>query len=120
MLRGGMGTTGEVTAGIIGGFTGGALGVLSTVVGSYYGPRKLEEWRAHSKDEPKKQLLKSLLDDPRFPDGRYLETLRIVTGTSEEECRRLLIELDARGVISRGGEQKELWALIKNKPLNTQ
>jgi hypothetical protein len=115
-----MATTGEVTAGIIGGFAGGALGVLSTIVGSYYGPRKLEEWREHRKDEPKKQLLKTLLDDPRFPDGRYLETLRIVTGTSEEECRRLLIELDARGVILGGAGQNELWALIKNKPLNAQ
>jgi hypothetical protein len=115
-----MAATSEVIAGIIGGFTGGVLGVLSTVVGSYYGPRRLEEWRAHSKDQPKKQLLKTLLDDPRFPDGRYLETLRVVTGTSEEECRRLLIGVDARGVIPGAGNQKELWALIKNKPLNAQ
>jgi hypothetical protein len=115
-----MATTGEVTAGIIGGFTGGALGVLSTVVGSYYGPRRLEEWRAKRQDEPKKRLLKTLLEDRRFPDGRYLETLRIVTGTSEDECRRLLIELDARGVISGGASQRELWALIENKPLDAQ
>ena len=115
-----MATTGELTAGIIGGVAGGALGVLSTLVGSFYGPRALEEWRARKQDEPKKRLLKALLDDPRFPDGRYLETLRIVTGTSEEECRRLLIEVDARGVIPGSSTQKELWALVKNKPLDAQ
>src|SRR6266545_6332296 len=76
--------------------TGGVLGVLSTALGSYYGPRRLEEWRAARADQPKKNLLRTLLDDPRFPDGRHLETLRIVTGTSEEECRRLLIEVEAR------------------------
>lgn len=115
-----MATTGEITAGLIGGFAGGALGVLSAHVGSYYAPRKLEEWRAHQKDEPRKQLLRDLLDDRRFPDGRYLDTLRVVTGTSAEECRRLLIEVDARGVILEGRDQRELWALIKNKPLNTR
>lgn len=35
-----MATIGELTAGLIGGFAGGALGVLSTLVGSYYAPRK--------------------------------------------------------------------------------
>jgi hypothetical protein len=115
-----MANMGELAAGVIGGVTGGALGVLSTMVGSYYAPRKLEEWRARHRDEPRKQLLKALLDDPRFPDGRYLGTLRTVTGTSEEECRRLLIEVDARGVILSSDAQKEVWALIKNKPLNAQ
>ena len=115
-----MAISSEVAAGIIGGLVGGALGVLSSVVLSYFGPRRLEEWRARRHDEPRKRLLKSLLDDPRFPDGRYLETLRVVTGTSEEDCRRLLIEIDARGVISGGTDQRELWALIKNKPLDAQ
>jgi hypothetical protein len=50
----------------------------------------------------------------------YLETLRVVTGTSEEDCRRLLIEIEARGVISGGADQRELWALIRNKPLDAQ
>jgi ABC-type phosphate transport system auxiliary subunit len=108
----------EVVAGIIGGFVGGALGVLSSVVVSYFGPRRLEQWRARRHDEPRKQLLKTLLEEERFPDGRYLETLCTVTGTSQEECRRLLIEIDARGVIPGSGNQREVWALIKNKPLN--
>jgi hypothetical protein len=38
------------------------------------------------------------------------------TGTSADECRRLLIEIEARGILLAG--DKEGWALIKNKPLN--
>jgi len=29
----------------LGGFIGGSLGVAGTLVTSYFGPRKLEEWR---------------------------------------------------------------------------
>ena len=115
-----MATTSELTAGIIGGFLGGALGVVSTLVGSYYGPRKFEEWRSERADAPKKRLLTVLLADPRFPEGRYLETLQTVTGTSADECRRLLIEVDARGLITSEADARELWALIKNKPLDSQ
>ena len=115
-----MATTSELTAGIIGGFLGGALGVVSTLVGSYYGPRKFEERRSERADAPKKRLLKVLLDDPEYPEGRYLETLQTVTGTPADECRRLLIEIEARGLIRSGAEPKELWALIKNKPLDSQ
>jgi hypothetical protein len=111
-----MATTGELTAGIVGGLVGGTLGVVSTLVGSYYGPRRLEEWRAEKAAAPKKELLKTLLNDPRFPEGRRLETLQIVTGSSADECRRLLIEVEARGVILGGEGRQETWALIKNKP----
>lgn len=113
-----MATVSELTAGIIGGLVGGVLGVVSTLVGSYYGPRRYEQWKRG--DAPKKQLLETLLDDARFPEGRYLDTLQTVTGTSPEECRRLLIEVGARGVILGGGGRREVWALIKNKPLTMQ
>lgn len=46
--------------------------------------------------------------------------MQIVTGTSEEECRRLLIEVKARGVILRDSGRKEVWALIKNMPLDAE
>jgi hypothetical protein len=111
----------ELTAGIIGGFVGGALGVVATVVSSYYGPRKLEEWRERRKDEPKKRLLRVLLNDPKFPEGRYLDTLCMYTGSPPEECRRLLIEIEARGIRlqgRKGPEKEEGWALIKNMPLD--
>jgi len=79
----------------------------------------LEEWRADKRDEPKKRLLRTLLEDGRFPDGRYLDTLQTVTGTSAEECRRLLIEVEARGMLG-GRDGRELWALIANRPLDAQ
>ena len=56
-----------------------------------------------------------MLEDENHPDGRSLDRLRVVTGTSEEECRRLLIEVGARGVIFRN--RSEGWALIERKPL---
>lgn len=108
----------ELAAGIVGGFVGGALGVLSTVVGSYYGPRRLEEWREERRDAPKREMLQDLLNDSRYPDGRFLKTLTLLTGTSDEECRRLLIQVKARGIIL--ANEEEGWVLIKNKPFNAR
>lgn len=113
-------STTEVWIAIAGGMVGGFLGVLGTILSSYYGPRKLEEWRERRLEEringPRKRLLKKLLDDPRFADGRRLETLSRVSGTTADECRRLLIELDARGVMLADGS--EGWALISRNPLD--
>ena len=112
----------ELIAAVIGGFIGGVLGVFGTLVSSYYGPRKLEEWREKRLDEkhngPRKKLLLKMLEDSRFNDGRHIETLCLVTGTTQEECRRLLIEVEGRGVMLVGG--KEGWALISRKPLNEE
>jgi hypothetical protein len=109
-------------AAVIGGVIGGILGVVGTLISSYYGPRKMEEWRENRNEErfdgPRKRLLKKMLEDPRFPDGRTLEILSRVTGTKYEECRRLLIEIGARGVTLRG--EKEGWALISRKPLEEE
>ena len=110
----------ELIAALIGGFIGGLLGVVGTLISSYYGPRKIEEWREERQEErlngPRKRLLRKLLKDPRFDDGRTLEILCRVTGTTPEECRRLLIQIEARGVTLRGN--KEGWALIAQKPLD--
>jgi len=104
----------ELEAALLGGFIGGALGVVSTLVASYFGPRWLEQWRADIKEEhddgPRKRLLKQMLAGPN-PPIRTFKRLRLVTGTEVEECRRLLIEVGARGVVMRGGE--EGWALIE-------
>ncbi len=35
----------KILIAIVGGFIGGVLGVVGTIVSSYFGPRKLEEWR---------------------------------------------------------------------------
>ena len=64
---------------IIGGFIGGILGVIGTLISSYYGPRKIEEWRELRQEEringPRKRLLKQLLEDSRFEDGRTLHEI---------------------------------------------
>ena len=110
----------ELTAGLIGGVVGGVLGVVGTLISSYYGPRKMEEWREKRAEErlngPRKRLLLKLLEDERFQDGRSIDTLSRVSGTSADECRRLLIEIDARGVKLEGDQ--EGWALVSRKPLD--
>jgi hypothetical protein len=104
----------ELAAAILGGVIGSALGVVSAFVVSYFGPLRLEQRRADIKEEhdygPRKRLLKQMLAEPN-PPIRTFERLRLVTGTTDEECRRLLIEVGARGVVMRGGV--EGWALIE-------
>ena len=56
-----------------------------------------------------------MLRDPERPI-RSLEMLTHVTGTTDEECRRLLIEIGARGVLMNG--RKEGWALIERYGLD--
>lgn len=101
------------------GFIGGTLGVVGTIFSSYYGPRKIEEWREKRKAErwenPRKELLKKLLGDPKH-EMRSIETLCRVSGTQPEECRTLLIEIGARGIRIKGN--REGWALISRKPLS--
>ena len=106
----------DLAAGIVGGVVGGVMGVLGTTVSAYWGPRRLEQWREDRRDEPRKRLLRRMLEDERFPDGRTLKRLCTVTGTSQEDCRRLLVQVRARGVIF--ADQVEGWALIEKKPLD--
>jgi hypothetical protein len=109
----------ELEAALLGGFIGGALGVVSTLVASYFGPRWLEQWRANEREEreygPRKRLLTQMLIEPN-PPIRSFKQLRHVTGTTDDECRRLLIEIGARGVTMRGGQ--EGWALIERYGFN--
>ena len=111
---------------LIGGFVGGFLGVIGTILSSYFGPKKLEEWRTKQLEikhnSPRKELLLEMLNDNRFPNGRRLSTLSRVTGTNYEDCRNLLIELDARGITLKDDFDNEIegWVLIKNRPLNEE
>jgi hypothetical protein len=111
----------ELAAGLIGGFIGGALGVIGTLVTSYWGPKKLEEWREHRREEhengPRKRLLRSMLENPDY-EIRSIEQLSRVSGTTPEECRRLLIEIGARGATVAGGG--EGWALIERLPFDEE
>jgi hypothetical protein len=60
----------ELTAAIIGGFIGGILGVVGTLISSYYGPRKIEEYREKRKEEreygPQKSFLSKCLRTTDF------------------------------------------------------
>ena len=113
-------STCELGAALTGGIIGGFLGCVGALLSSYWGPRKLEEWREKRGEEringPRKHLLKKLLEDDQF-EWRRLSTLARATGTTEEECRRLLIEIGARGTLSEG---EELWALLSRKPITEQ
>ncbi len=94
--------------GVIGGIAGGLLVI---------GGNLLLEWfkqRAKKKrDEPRKEILRKMLRDERFPERwRKLRTLMHVIGADEATTKRLLIEIGARG--SEDGE--ELWGLIEDHP----
>ena len=107
---------------LFGALGGAVLGAVGGWLSTYVGPRKLEEWREQRHEErhngPRKRLLLKMREDERWDDGRKLETLSRVTGTPDEECRRLLIEIGARGVQLEGNV--EGWALVSRKPLDEQ
>jgi hypothetical protein len=81
-------TSGE--AALIGGFIGGSLGVASTLVASYFGPRKLEEWGEQRREArefgPRKELLKRMLADPARP----IRSLDISDACDRDETRSVV------------------------------
>ena len=101
---------------------GGVFGLIGGLVSTYWGPRWREEWQLDRHEQthngPRKDLLRKMLEDDKWPDGRTMETLSRATGTPPDECRRLLIEIEARGVKLKGNV--EGWALISRKPLDEQ
>ncbi len=94
------------------------LGLIGVIVGAIItGILKIiEEWfkqRAEKmKDEPRRQLLKKMLQDRRY-EWRKVDTLSHVIGSDPETTKRLLIEIGARA--SENG--RDLWGLIENHPL---
>lgn len=109
---------------IVGGLIGGLFGWGGAALSAYWGPRKLEEWRAkvaeHRLHGPRKALMKAMLEDPSY-EWRKLSTLSQVTGTTAIECRRLLVELGARASSGKSNENtEELWALISRQPISDQ
>lgn len=94
--------------GILGGIIGAALTLIGNIIFHWF------------KDKPQRDLdsqritiLKVMLDDERFPEKwRNLSTLSAVIGSSDEETKRLLIKVKARGSEKVDGK----WGLIKNHP----
>ncbi len=86
------------------------IAVVGGLVGGVVSPVLLDAYREHQRNKkwaaPRKALLKQLLERKDF---RTLETLCRVSGTTEEECKTLLITLGARGALLKSG--KEGWTL---------
>lgn len=93
------------------------MSIVAGLLTSYFVPRWNEARLDKKENEPRRRLLLDMLEDERWRDGRTLERLAFVTGTSEEKCRQLLVEIHARGVTLADG--REGWALIKYKPLSS-
>lgn len=106
------------TIALVGGCIGGIPGVVGTIISAYHGPIKLEQWkerrRKEKRDGARKKLLLGMLEAPEL-EIRSIETLCRASGTTKEERRRLLIEIDAGGIRMRGN--REGWAPIRNRPL---
>lgn len=96
------------------GLGGVVLGALIAIIGNII-IFKMQNKQQKTIDEARKKLLHKMLSDSTFKEGRSLEALSQVTGSQPEECRRLLIEISARGFTLADG--REGWGYIKNKPL---
>jgi hypothetical protein len=112
----------EFLAGLIGGIAGFAAGTIGALITGYFGPKKLEEEREKRAEErvwgPRKELIREMLDNAAPGKGRSFKTLKRVTGTPDDDLRRLLVELGARGFTRDNGE--EAWDYAKNRPLGKQ
>ena len=63
-------------------------------------------------DRQRKELLRSMLSGKKY-EWMHVTTLAAVIGASEEETKRLLIDIGARGSQTKSGS----WALLSRKPL---
>jgi len=95
------------------GIAGVIIGSVITLIGNYL-MYKLKEKKVNDLETKRKALLTEMLNDNRFKEKwRTLNTLSSVIGASEEETKRLLVSLDARGSEKADGK----WSLITNNPL---
>lgn len=98
------------------GIIGGIVGSLLTLAGNVF-LHKLKERPQKQLDEKRKTTLKIMLEDDRFSEKwRNINTLSAVIGASEEETKRLLVEIEARGSEKADGK----WGLIKHHPFPSQ
>jgi hypothetical protein len=112
----------ELLAGLVGGLIGGTAGAIGSWLTGYWGPLKLEEQKERRAEErfwgPRKELIKEMLDNAAPGMGRSFDSLRRVTGTPDDDLRRLLVELGAQGFTRENGQ--EAWDYQHNRPLEKQ
>ena len=93
-------------------FGGAIAGALAAVIGQVtaaFVTASLADRRQNRLDEPRKQLLKYLLENrPKGTKWRSMKTLSRAIGASEEETARLLITIGARGSLT----ESPSWGLI--------
>lgn len=94
-------------------------GVAGVIIGSVltmaiqWFKHRLETAEARKRDEKRKALLKTMLNNPGPKGWRTMKALSGVIGADRDETARLLIEIEARA--SETGNDS--WAYLKDKPL---
>lgn len=96
------------------GLVGAVIGSVLTLAGNFL-LHWFQDRPRQILDNRRKNLLKIMLDDSRFPKRwRCLSTLSRVVGADEETTKRLLIEVGARGSEKNDG----FWGLITHHPFS--
>lgn len=96
------------------GLIGVVVGAVVTVLGNII-LHKMQNAPREELDNSRKELLKKMLNDSRFPQGwRKLSTLGRVIGADDETTKRLLFEVGARG----SEKDDDMWGLIERHPFN--
>lgn len=94
------------------GFAGVVVGSIITIAGNFL-LHWFKEAPHRELDKSRMSILEEMLDDGRFPEKwRKITTLSAVIGASEEETKRILIKVKARGSETADGK----WGLIRNHP----
>jgi hypothetical protein len=99
----------EAMVSFISALIGGGLTLVGVVVA-----HKMQLAERDRVDEPRRQLLRQMLDNPKY-EWRSMEKLSGVIGASREETARLLIEIGARR--DENTDDRELWGYISRHPL---
>ena len=92
------------------GLIGVIIGSCKTIIDNFF-LHFFQQKNQNKLDEARKKLLREMLDNQDFKDESSFETLSKVTGAAPEDCRRLLIEIGARGFTLADG--REGWTYIK-------
>ena len=96
------------------GLVGALIGAVITIAGNIV-LHKIQDAPRQKLDNRRKELLKRMLNDSRFPEGwRKLSTLSRVIGADDETTKRLLFEVGARG----SENDDDMWGLIEHHPFS--